>query len=641
MITIDFTALRSSDAYTLMIGTGHATSVEGTRDVFVTTEEDDTDLFMPVRCTSGTVRFYNAGGAWNTLADISDDHTPVQLVTQGGGGVVWRGYINKGYVGTRKFYGYNEECEICVQCPLSELETEYYEPTDGTSTMLSIGAVIADILTDPFGDGNIGYTPPSGGTDAGMMMNSVYVYSGMFYKSFEDDNGQVANVPKYTRKQALEEMMKMICCSAHWTGTTVEIKEMQVVSSGGTTLAPNPADTESSETAVMPYKKVRVTANADAENNTTALQWPTTAITNWVRDNKAQAGQGLSIIRGTSSIKAINLLWGQIGDHWQGQDAFRNITDGEYDYLEQSPGFVENLIAAYEDLSNKDPNDAIRRSPSVWLNQCSTFDTNFQEGVSDANFAMFGITTKSNFFIQDAILCIKMRLTRDFYDKNFSGSVRLSIRIGSMYYKYATNSWEDNSNNSFFYAEFENGELKRNQAMNPYFEDYEGYGIRVDGLLSGKLELTIDAQNFPKDLICVDSFEVKAVRHTQDNSEKNTYTATGAKGNGSDDVDIICCSQRRSENAENFMYLKYADEYVVVTTMQFSDGHMRPEQWIAERRASLVSGKARSLVTLRQVGNVAPGRYTINGITGKIYETLSISHDWAENITEAHLVEVS
>ena len=99
MITIDFTALRSSDAYTLMIGTGHATSVEGTRDVFVTTEEDDTDLFMPVRCTSGTVRFYNAGGAWNTLADISDDHTPVQLVTQGGGGVVWRGYINKGYVG--------------------------------------------------------------------------------------------------------------------------------------------------------------------------------------------------------------------------------------------------------------------------------------------------------------------------------------------------------------------------------------------------------------------------------------------------------------------------------------------------------------------------------------------------------------
>ena len=636
MIQISFTALHGDD-YVLQIGAAEQdadpTVVDGTRDVFTTTEEDDTDVFMPVRCTSGTIRFYNAGNAWGTLADISDEHKPVTLLSNGS--PVWSGYINKGYVGTRKLYGYNEECEICVQCPLSELDTVNYEPTK--NTMMTLGSIVSDILTYPFGnDGDtFNVTLPSG-TDAGMVLG-LYVYSGFFYKNFENDDGSTAYVPKYTRKEALAEVLKMACCTARWTGTSVEIKEMKVVSSSSDTLSPNPADTDSSETAIVPFKSVRVTANAN--ENDVAIQWPTKAIQNWVSDNKMQSGWNLTVRLGTTMLKPINVLYGDFGSSWSGSDEWRNITDDEYDYTPWS-GQNETRIAAYEDRSGKDVGSANNRAPSVWLNQCSVQISEFDVGITQVNTTIFCIKTKNAFFIQDAILCIQMRLTENFYEKNFSGVVKLSVKVGSYFWESATNSWTTQPSNAFFDAEFENGQLKRTQDLNPYFDSYDGYGIPVDRVLSGEVQVTVDASNFSSDLICIDSLEVSAVRHVANSKERNLFTANGTKGSGDDDVELAFCSQRRAVNADNFLFAPLGNEYEVVPYLQTDYGDIKPEEWVAKRRATLTTSdtKARSVILLRQIGDIEPGQYAFNG---KVYDTLSINHDWAENITEAHLIEIS
>ena len=187
---------------------------------------------------------------------------------------------------------------------------------------------------------------------------------------------------------------------------------------------------------------------------------------------------------------------------------------------------------------------------------------------------------------------------------------------------------------------FENGQLKRTQDLNPYFDSYDGYGIPVDRVLSGEVQVTVDASNFSSDLICIDSLEVSAVRHVANSKERNLFTANGTKGSGDDDVELAFCSQRRAVNADNFLFAPLGNEYEVVPYLQTDYGDIKPEEWVAKRRATLTTSdtKARSVILLRQIGDIEPGQYAFNG---KVYDTLSINHAWAENITEAHLIEIS
>lgn len=641
MIQISFTALHGDD-YVLQIGAAEQgadpTVVDGTRDVFTTTEDDDTDMFMPVRCTSGTVKFYNAGNVWSTLANVSDNHTPVVL--KQGGNDVWKGYINKGYVGGRMLFGYNEKCDIAVQCPLSELETVDYVPTAGNNAMIKLEDIIDDIFTNPFGSGtSIVYTPIDD-IQVGIML-ACYVSSGFFYKTFEDSDGVVSNVPKFTRKKALEEVLKMACCSARWNGTSVDIIAMKPETSttGISALQPDPADTQSSETAIVPFKNVRVTANADG--NETAVDFPTSPLQNWARLYAGNAEQRTIQGAGLLNIHAVGLIWGRIGASFGNPDEWRGIDDDKYTYDTTDLG-GNLLITAYQELTDNVQYSGYNLSPAIWLNYTQDYDITPHSNIIATTVS---IETKTPFFIQDSILEIQMRVKEDFYESNVNGVILIRVSIGNYYFDYLSNSWVDVTSPGvqmpdFIKATLENGSLKRTGNLDYNFETFSGLGIPVNNVLSGLLKIEIKAHSdFDNHIITIDSFRINAVRHVQDIREKNIFTANGANGNGDDEVNISFCSNRRNANADNFLFSQLSGEYIVVTNMIFGTGEpIRPEQWIANRRAALNTGNVRSVITLRQVGNLAAGKYTYNN---KIYDTLSISHDWAENITEAHLIEIS
>lgn len=640
MIQISFTALHGDD-YVLQIGAAEQgadpTVVDGTRDVFTTTEEDDTDVFMPVRCTSGAVRFYNKDNAWSTLADISDEHKPVTLLSNGS--PVWSGYINKGYVGTRKLYGCNEECEICVQCPLSELDTVNYDPiTDQTWTsgMKTLSWVLADILNDPFGDGVVSSPSIQQISDAATIL-ALQVYVGPFYETYNGDDGTTTYRPKYTRKQALEEVLRMACCTARWTGTAVEIKEPKEMPSGGTTLNPAPIDMDSTETAVMPYKNVRVTANAEAVE--TAMDFPTLVLNNWAELNGIpQKVQQTAIIGpGVLNLKAVGLIWGRIGATFTPDD-WRGITDDEFTYGTTDSG-NNLLIAAYQQLTDDVAYSGYNLSPSIWLNYTHDYTITPQSNIQPTTVS---VQTKTDFFIQDAILEIQMRLKENFCESNFSGVVMIRVSIGDKYYNYLASAWVTAANplpfsvdTYFLKVTFENGQLKRTGNLDYNFDSYSGYGIPVTEALNGLLKIEIKASSdFDNDIITIDSFQVRAVRHVSDIRERGTYSATGSKGQGEDSIDLAFCSERRADNAYNFLFDGNGN---VVKTVTIGGVALRPEQWVANRHAAMTTGKARSLLVLRQEDFTA-NKYLFNG---KRYDTLCISHDWAENITEAHLIEIS
>ena len=484
------------------------------------------------------------------------------------------------------------------------------------------------------------------------MVLGMSVYMGFFYNKDTDDDGATVYTPKYTCKAALEEVLRMACCSARWTGVSVEIKtttapRVSVIP----TLTINPADTESSETAVMPYKRIRVTADADGQD--TAIEFPTSVVSNWARQPETlNHVQDVLIHIGVTTPTAIGMTWGKMGNDLTGSDAWKNIDDKEYNYPDAP------VIAAYQDLKQHTSGDTYNLASSIWLNQIQlnsdiTQDTDFRPGTTTVTPTTFTMSTKTPFFISDAILVLQMRLKLNFFETNFSGLVKFRITIGDQRFNPATQQWVTVSQGSsqgetlpdFIDAEFENGELKRTGNLNIYFDSYQGYGIPVNGTLNGILTIEIKAHpDFDNDMLSVDSFSIKAVRHVSDIREKNTFTASGQYGSGDNSIDLAFCSERRADNADNFLYYvtQLYNEPVIVKKVRFLYGEEfieeRPEQWVAKRHAAMTTGTARSLLIIRQNGNIAPGLYAVGN---KVYDTLSISHDWAENITEAHLIEIS
>lgn len=643
MIEIRFTPTNSNSELTLTIGEAAqgatATRVEGTRDVFVTNEEDDSDVFMPVRTTSGTVRFYNKDNAWSQLANISNTHQPVTLSQ--GNSVLWQGYINKGYVGTRRLFGYNEECEIAVQCPLMELDTVDYEPKYTVTPMMTLGAIVTDILTDPFGTGTSPYVIMNIEIldSEYHILNYCYVYMGTFYKTEKEPDGTATYTPRYTRKGALEEVLKMACCTAHWTGTAVEIKAMKEVTSG-TGISPltfTPADTDCSETAVMPFKKVEVTA--DADGNDTAIEFPTAVISNWAKLREGSAGE-VTVSRGLTDVHPVVRSYSQIGT------ITGDVDDQEYEYECTIQGGTSTpYIVAYQDRKNIGSDTAQNLSPALWLNYPDPIGETDIDNNTSFTCTEYHIRTKQPFFVYDAILVVQIRLKGNFVDGEIDGIIKIRVKVGNMCFDPTSNSWVEvgvgHLTPDMIEATFENGELKRTGNLNYNFETYSGFGIPVDGTLNGIVDIEI---TMPDDYhnvgITIDSLSVKAVRHVSDIHEKSSFTVKDPLGSGEDSVELAYCSGRRADNADNFLFLRLlsSNEYVVAKELSLDDTEQLPEQWVAARHASMNTGKARSLLSIRSKESIAPGRYTY---ANKIYETLAINHDWAEGVTEAHLIEIS
>ena len=670
MIQIDFKPLGVDTQYSLQIddgGTGVPTMLDGTRDVFTTNEDDDADVFLPVRTTSGTIRFYNTGNAWNTLADFSTSHKEVTLLA--GGSVAWKGYINKRYVGSRRIFGYEEECEINVQCPLMELDTEEYDPLQGdfsNISMMSLSAIIADILKLTIND-----TPtaiPSTMTDDldVAMVAGLYVTPLSFYKEAEDDNGARTFEPKYTKKGALEVVMKQLCCTARWDGVQVFIeayKPSTTTTSDGA-LSVNPADTECSETAVMPFKKVSVKAEANggASADDSPIELPTQAMQNWVEENLAQAIQPeRAKVIGTMT-QWVAWIWGVVGGTYTNPDDWRNITDGEYEYryenyVPTSSGGTKVYVTGYEGLGTS-PVTKTRYNlgAAVLLHYNEVIPT---DQSNPALCPTFVVVTKTPITVQDAYLALQMKMKMDFYDSQFDGILEVAVRIGDYVYDYTVSAWRKQVTDSFFEVEYEDGQIKTSENLNPYFGNVQGYGMPVfyaydehgtvtSANLNGFLTVKVRTRNtgttgtdFSDDVITIETMKVEIVRRTVDTTEKDTFTASGV-GSGIEDVELSYCSVRQKDNADNFLYSDVGTggthDYAVVKNLSFDEGSMRPEQWVAERHKAMTIGRARKLLVIRQLGDIADGKYTYGGT---LYQTLLKKHEWAENITEIQLIELT
>jgi len=129
--TITFKSLRAGTTYTLAIGggTGTAVPLKGGAQPFTTQEDDDEDMFAPIRTQSGYFRVMDDGldanGSawdWKDLIPATDTSRPVTLTAVDNGQTVvrWQGFMQAQDFGS-VLYGNPQEREFPVQCVLSVL----------------------------------------------------------------------------------------------------------------------------------------------------------------------------------------------------------------------------------------------------------------------------------------------------------------------------------------------------------------------------------------------------------------------------------------------------------------------------------------------------------------------------------------
>ena len=139
---VKFKSLRAGTDYTVSIYddtyTGNPVQLMGAADPFTTEEDNDEDMFTPIRTQSGYLRIvdngYDANGNafnWKDLLPATDTDRPVILTSTTGQrtNTLWQGFMQaQNFSG--KLYGNPQVREFPIQCVLAALSASDVDPTN-------------------------------------------------------------------------------------------------------------------------------------------------------------------------------------------------------------------------------------------------------------------------------------------------------------------------------------------------------------------------------------------------------------------------------------------------------------------------------------------------------------------------------
>jgi len=123
--TIPFASRRSSTAYFVQIyaaGSAQIVTLYGAASPIETQEDDDEDMFTPIRKQSGTLRIVDDDDRWSDIIPASDTDRFVRLVNASGA-IFWQGFMQAQTYGNGLYEG-TQETEFPLQGLLSVLSTK-------------------------------------------------------------------------------------------------------------------------------------------------------------------------------------------------------------------------------------------------------------------------------------------------------------------------------------------------------------------------------------------------------------------------------------------------------------------------------------------------------------------------------------
>lgn len=264
---IPFKSLRSGETYTVNIHdanySGTPVTLKGGADPFSTQEDDDDDLFTPIRTQSGYIRIVDDGFAadgstpynWKDLLPLTDTDRPVTL-TNAGGTIVWQGFMQPQNFGG-VLYGNPQEREYPVQCALTVTECN---DIDVTNHALRNFAYLLNEIISGIPVISITQIVVQGGSDARQWLLKL-----VDWQNFIDVDADGNIIARYNHYQCLED----ICRFWGWTARTF-----------GQTLYLMRADDDDEQTFLTLTRSDLTTLAGGEIAGTTSGTWSTTAIGN-------------------------------------------------------------------------------------------------------------------------------------------------------------------------------------------------------------------------------------------------------------------------------------------------------------------------------------------------------------------------
>lgn len=265
--TITFRPLRTNDTYTVNIYdsgySGTPVPLKGGAEPFTTQEDDDDDMFRPIRTQSGYLRIVDDGKDadghafnWKSILPTTDTDRPVTL-TNAAGTVLWQGFMQAQNFGG-VLYGNQQEREFPVQCALTVTECNDIDVTN--HEMRNFAWLLNNIISS-IPHISITRIVVQGGSDARQWLLKMIDWQNLVQVDADD-----VVVARYNHYQCLEDM----CRFWGWTARTF----------GQTLYLMRPDDADEQTFLTLTLTELATLAGGDIAAGTTSGTWSTTAIGN-------------------------------------------------------------------------------------------------------------------------------------------------------------------------------------------------------------------------------------------------------------------------------------------------------------------------------------------------------------------------
>lgn len=279
--TIAFKSLRSGTDYRVNIYDANYSGsssihLKGAAEPFTTEEDDDEDMFTPLRLQSGYIRIVDDGKDengnpfdWRTLIPSNDKSRPVTLTKTVGSQqqIVWQGFMQaQNFSG--ELYSYTQEREFPIQCCLSVLSTTQVPTTEPQPRNF---AYLLKTCLDAIPQHTISQIVVQGGTDARDWLMKM-----IDWRVFLEMDNEDEYAAKYNLQEALEDLCRFWGWTARTKGTTlylvmaddhVENTFLTLTRAQLNTLANGTAVGDTSSTFVMNSISGDVFASDDNDDN--------------------------------------------------------------------------------------------------------------------------------------------------------------------------------------------------------------------------------------------------------------------------------------------------------------------------------------------------------------------------------------
>lgn len=650
---------RDGDLYEIRInGAEGSTPIQltGADSPIMTQEDDERDMFLPVRIQSGYIRIVDTGKDalghafdWTDLIPTSAVARPVTLwkgVRSGSmttWSVVWQGFIRpETFSGDLRMIP--QERDFPILCPFATLEA-FDVTTADTSVQRNFAWLILYLLQNYYTI-QIDTFYFSRPLDVVGWLQHKFQWQNLF-----DDDG----TPKYNGLALLEEICKFWGWTAHMDGSSVYFLQPDDTSAGGlTSISYADMDDLANNTGIQP----------------TTLNWNTATIANKtiLRDGTLEEYiQGVKNVRVTADINKSDNLVDVSFNKWV--DDFRNNT------VIQTGGPQQWRFLLYDRIPTEQEGTFIQEMEDCWLtfqwgsgprygmmevselyegdiNQKHNYNLSgkvilhsMTQPTPNATNWIFKITTKRIYSPGEGVLVLNMKRVQIAWDENmsFARRVYFAVKFGNQYWNPATQTWGSTfavDNQYLNPTEFED-----NRVLDGPYMPYQHYGIPVSGQ-SGIIEILFFYTQVNS--LGLGGVEISfAKTKTSDLPNQDTENVYEEKGVAAfqNDVNITTIFATDQNNPHGFGVIMTASgAYASVVEYSTSGGSepQHPEQHLVDRIAAYGSTVKRAVSFGARNNTLTPvsPATKIADENGKTYVPVSISHDWREDVTTYTMMEL-